>query len=88
MNSRLTGSTVNLVRHMISHNGNIAWLARSPDLSACDFFFWGYLKKVHANKPPYTLRQLIASISNEALSKVFDSSAVRLEEWPPKRRYL
>jgi hypothetical protein len=26
---------------MISRRGNIEWPARSPDLSACDFFLWG-----------------------------------------------
>jgi hypothetical protein len=30
--------------HVISRYGDITWPARSPDLSACDFFLWGYLK--------------------------------------------
>ena len=30
--------------HAISRYGDITWPARSPDLSACDFFLWGYLK--------------------------------------------
>jgi hypothetical protein len=29
---------------VISQRGNIEWPARSPDLNACDFFLWGYLK--------------------------------------------
>ncbi len=29
---------------LISRNGNIPWPARSPDLTAPDFFLWGYLK--------------------------------------------
>ena len=29
---------------MISRRGNTEWSARSPDLNACDFFLWGYLK--------------------------------------------
>ena len=37
---------------MISRRGNIEWPARSPDLNACDFFLWGYLKsKVYEKKP-------------------------------------
>ena len=28
--------------HVISRYGDITRLARSPDLSACDFFLWGY----------------------------------------------
>jgi len=31
-------------QHVISRGGNVPWLARSPDLSACDHFLWGYLK--------------------------------------------
>jgi hypothetical protein len=27
--------------HVISRYGDIIWPARSPDLSACDFFLWG-----------------------------------------------
>jgi hypothetical protein len=30
--------------HVISRYGDITWPARSPDLSASDFFLWGYLK--------------------------------------------
>jgi hypothetical protein len=42
--------SMNIVRnffpnHVItSKNGDIQWLARSPDLSVCDFFLRGYLK--------------------------------------------
>jgi hypothetical protein len=32
--------------HLISRYGNIMWPARSPDLLACDFYVWGYLKSV------------------------------------------
>jgi len=31
--------------HLISLRGDVEWLARSPDLSPCDFFLWGYLKE-------------------------------------------
>jgi hypothetical protein len=37
---------------IISRFGDIAWPARSPDLSAPDYFLWGHLQgKVYANKP-------------------------------------
>jgi hypothetical protein len=37
---------------VISHNGDIPWPAKSPDLSACDFFLWGYLKgKLYTQHP-------------------------------------
>ena len=29
---------------VISRFGNVHWPPRSPDLSVCDFFLWGYLK--------------------------------------------
>ncbi|GBO06753.1 hypothetical protein AVEN_202694-1 [Araneus ventricosus] len=31
-------------KRLISLRGNISWPARSPDLSPCDYFLWGYLK--------------------------------------------
>jgi hypothetical protein len=38
-------------RHVISRYGDIAWPARSPDLSAPDYILWRHLKaKVYANK--------------------------------------
>lgn len=72
---------------VISRNGDIAWPARSPDLSVCDFFLWGYLKsKVYMNKPrtlndlKAAITQEIGSITNQMLGKVFDSLTARLEE--------
>jgi hypothetical protein len=36
----------NVFEHrIISRYGNISWPARSPDVSACDFFLWDYLKR-------------------------------------------
>jgi len=31
-------------QHVISRAGDVPWPARSPDLSACDYFLWGCLK--------------------------------------------
>ena len=43
---------------LISRFGDLHWPAKSPDLTAPDFFLWGYLKeKVYVNKPQ-TLDQL------------------------------
>ena len=38
---------------LISHRGDVLWPPpHSPDLSPCDFFLWGYLKrKVYVDKP-------------------------------------
>jgi hypothetical protein len=36
--------------HVISWNGLLQWPARFPNLSACGYFLWGYLKsKVYVN---------------------------------------
>ena len=31
-------------QYVISRGGDVLWPARSPDLSACDYILWGYLK--------------------------------------------
>jgi hypothetical protein len=41
--------------HIISLRGELPWPERSPDLSASDYFLWGYLKaKLYTNKPRTT----------------------------------
>ena len=51
---------------VISRNGDITWPPRSPDLTACDFFLWGYLKaKVFEADPPRTIEALKQRIRNE-----------------------
>ena len=45
--------------HVISIYGDITWPARSPNLSACDFFPWGYLKTQVLKAPaPHTVQVL------------------------------
>jgi hypothetical protein len=65
---------------MISRRWNIEWLARSPDLNACDFFLWGYLKsKVYEKKPRTTvdlkqnIRDEVAAISPTMLQRVMQN---------------
>ena len=41
------------------------WPARSPDLSACDFFLWGYLKNKVFTSPPATIAILRQRIEEE-----------------------
>ncbi|XP_075215399.1 uncharacterized protein LOC142321286 [Lycorma delicatula] len=62
---------------LISLRGSMPWPARSPDLAACDFFLWGYLKsKVYKNKPRTTdelkaaIRHEIAEIPQEMTTRV------------------
>lgn len=36
---------------LVSRNGDVPWPPRSPDLTPCDFFLWGYLKsEVYVNR--------------------------------------
>jgi len=59
---------------VISCFSDVPWPPRSPDLTAPDFFLWGYLKsKVYSNCPTdlHTLKeniwQEIAKLSDETL---------------------
>ena len=52
-------------QHVVSRFGDVPWPPRSPDLSACNFFLWGYLKsKVYVRKPR-TVDDLKVSIPKE-----------------------
>jgi len=52
-------------RRIISRNFEITWPPRSPDLTAPDFFLYGYLKdRVYRNNPR-TIQQLKANIREE-----------------------
>jgi hypothetical protein len=72
---------------VISRNGDVAWPPRSPDLSPCDYFLWGYLKhKVYENRP-HTLNELRDSIRTtvlqipvDMLRKAMDSLRRRAED--------
>jgi len=48
--------------------GDVPWPPRSPDLSSCDFFLWGYLKgRVYTHKP-HNLKELKDAIRQEVLT--------------------
>ena len=49
---------------LISLRGDLLWPARSPDLTPCDFFPWGYLKSIVYNDRPRTLAHLKTNIRN------------------------
>ena len=61
------GETIDLLREifgerLVSKNSEFSWPPRSPDLSAPDYFLWGYLKqKVYVDNPQ-TIRQLKENI--------------------------
>lgn len=53
---------------LISRNGDVHWPPRSPDLTVCDFFLWGYLKARVYRNIPRTIQELKAAIHNEITS--------------------
>lgn len=53
----------------IGRRGPFDWPARSPDLTPCDFFLWGYLKDIVFRNPPDTIEELQEKIE-EACEEV------------------
>jgi hypothetical protein len=65
----------------------ILWPVRSPDLTAPDFFLWGYLKESVYRNRPHTIHLLtrpirheVAIINQELLRRGFDSFVNRLRQ--------
>jgi len=74
--------------HLISRFGDVLWPHRSPDLSKCDFFLWGYLKSRAYTHKPRTLsdlkeaiRQEILPLYRQLLARVMDDFKKRLENY-------
>ncbi|XP_028418180.1 uncharacterized protein LOC114543364 [Dendronephthya gigantea] len=44
--------------HVIALGHNIKWPPRSPDLTPCDFFLWGYVKNRVFSTPPENVNVL------------------------------
>ena len=72
---------------LISLRGDVGWPARSPDLSPCDFFLWGYLKeKVFKHRPrsledlKERIRQEIDVIPPEITRRVMKNFRERLQQ--------
>jgi len=73
-------------RHLNSRFGDMQWPPRSPDLSMCDFFLWGYLKsRVYTHTPRMlnnlkeAIHQEIRPIDHQLLARVMDDFKKRLE---------
>ena len=52
-------------QRVIAMGHTVEWPARSPDLTPCDFFLWGYLKQRVYNSPIADLNDLRQRIVNE-----------------------
>jgi len=71
---------------LISRWGDVPWSPRSPDLSMCDFFLWGYLKSGVYEGKPRTLEELkgairkkIGMINQELLERAVANFRERLQ---------
>lgn len=74
-----------LPNRWMGRGGPIPWPARSPDLTPCDFFLWGYLKDQVFRELPQNIpdlktkiRHAVESITEETLQKVFKNIENRL----------
>jgi len=70
----------------IGRRGPIEWPARSPDLTPCDFFLWGYLKdRVYSAKYrtidelKVRIREACATVTPEMCQRVCDSVSQRCQ---------
>ena len=73
--------------HLISLQDDIGWPARSPDLSRCDYFLWGYVKVEEYKHPPTTIDglkaafyQLVNEIPQEMTRRVMENFSNRLQQ--------
>ena len=67
----------------IGRRGPIVWPARSPDLTPCDFFLWGYLKNIVYKDRPATIEQLREPITQacaEILIEIIENACKRVSE--------
>jgi len=75
-------------KRVVSRNGDIPCpTPRSPDLTPCDYFLWGYLKTKVFETKPRTIADLkqriqdeVAAIPVEMLREIMNSFTSRLEE--------
>ena len=73
--------------HLISLHGDIGWPARSPDLSPCDYFLWGYVKSEVFKHRPTTIDGLKAAICKtineipqEMIQRAMENFRIRLQQ--------
>lgn len=72
---------------IISKGADVTWPPRSPDLTAPDFFLWGYVKAIVYSKPVHSLGQLkkrirkcIKDIPSSTVLGAMQSLATRCRE--------
>ena len=72
---------------VISRFGDIAWPARSPDLTLPDFFLWGFLKDRVFRRRIITIQELkkaivdeVAAIDGDLRKRVYGNFQTRLQQ--------
>ena len=75
-------------QHVTSHGSNVPWPARSPVLSTCDYFLWGYLKSsvfISKSKTTVELKQSIkeeiTAIPEHMTRRVMENLGVGLKQF-------
>lgn len=53
------------------------WPPRSPDLTPCDYFLWGYLKTKVYRTPPANIDELIQRITDEVNALKADPNLIK-----------
>ena len=71
---------------LVSLRGDIGWPARSPDLTPCDFFLWGYLKAEVYKHRPQTLKALKDAIREEVAAIPPEMTNIVMENFRERLR--
>jgi hypothetical protein len=61
-----TWMDISFPNRWIGRAGRILWPPRSPDLSSCDFFLWGHMKRLVYVTPINTIEELQPRVQNAA----------------------
>ena len=71
----------------IDRDGPTPWPPRSPDLTPCDFFLWGFIKTRVFRSPVHDIRELrdritkaFAEVTNDMLTNTWREMETRLQE--------
>jgi hypothetical protein len=74
---------------LASLRGDIGWPARSPDLTPCDIFLWGYLKAEVYKHRPQTLKTFKNAIREEVAAIPPDMTNIVMENFRQRlRQYI
>ena len=71
---------------VVALNHAVEWPIRSPDMTPCDFFLWGYLKNKVYTSPPRNFQDLRAHIQHEVEVLRDDPAMVRRAVADMRRR--